>query len=441
MTKPTSTSRTPVRTLGLSVALALGLGTLTLPAEAVATWTTPVSLSTSGQDAFAPSVAMDDSGDAVFAWRRSDGSNERIEAQTRAADGTLGPIQRVSRAGQPATGVQVDMDADGDAVLVWVRSDGADDRVQARTLSSAGALGVIRTLSDPGEDAVWPRVAVDADGDAAIVWRRSDGTHERVEAVTLTAAGTRSPVRRLSAAGQDALDPQLAINDAGDAVCTWFRSDGTDDRVQARVLRSTGILSPIHTLSDPGGDAHDPDVAVEDDGDAYLSWSRWDGSSFRIQAQMLWADDTVGVMHTISDAGDNAHGPEVAVDDQGDAVIAFDHTDGVTRRVQAVKMSPSDTVGTPETLSDTGQDASLPQVAVDDNGDGVVTWKRFDGADDRTQAATMAFTGQFGTPSTLSDAGEYGGPGAVAIDADGDALVAWNRSDGTDERVQFSSGP
>jgi len=58
-----------------------------------------------------------------------------------------------------------------------------------------------------------------------------------------------------------------------------------------------------------------------------------------------------------------------------------------------------------------------------------------------SQAATLAFTGQFGAPSTLSDAGEPANSDAVAVDADGDAVVAWSRSDGTDSRIQYSSGP
>ncbi len=426
---------------GLTLVAVLALQAFASPATAVAAWTAPLDLSTAGENAYAPVVAVDDVGDGVFAWRRFDGSNDRIEARTRSADGTLGPVMRLSRAGQPATGVQVDVDADGDAVFVWLRSDGANDRVQARTLSAGGALGAIRTLSRAGEDAHSPKVAVDADGDAVLVWRRSDGTHERIQGVSLSAAGVFGSVVRLSGAGQDAFDPQCAINDAGVAVSTWYRSDGSDDRAQARVLYPDGTRSAVYSLSASGGDALDPDVAIDPDGDVYLSWTRWDGSNYLVQTQILRADGTTGLTHTISDAGENAYGPEVAVDDQGDAVIAFYRSDGVNRRVQAVKMSPADTVGTPETLSEEGEDAALPEVAVDDDGDGVVTWRRFDGADDRTQAATVALTGEFGEPVTLSDAGEYASVGKVAVDADGDALVSWSRSDGTNQRIQFSAGP
>jgi len=425
----------------IGAAIALSIGALALPASASAAWTAPVDLSTAGENAYAPAVAVDPDGDAVIAWRRFDGSNDRIEAQTRAADGTLGPTVRLSRAGQPATGVQLDVDDDGDAVFAWLRFDGSNDRVQARMLTSSGTLTPVRTLSAPGADAIGPRVAVNADGDAVFAWRRSDGTDERIEGATISATGNLSPVRQLSDAGEDALDPQLAVNDAGDAVVTWFRSDGTDRRVQARTLSASGTVSPIHTLSASGGDAVEPGVDIDPDGDAYLSWSRWDGSNYLLQTQLLYADGTLGTTHTVSDPGWSAYGSEVAVDDQGDAVIVFYRNDGANRRIQAVKMSPADTVGTPETLSDAGQDAALPDVAVDDDGDGVVSWYRFDGADNRIQAATVALTGQFGAPETLSDAGEPASGDEVAVDPDGDAIVVWSRNDGSDSRIQYSAGP
>ena len=46
----------------------------------------------------------------------------------------------------------------------------ARTRVQARTISAAGVLGPIRTLSAAGQDADDPQIASDADGDAVAVW-------------------------------------------------------------------------------------------------------------------------------------------------------------------------------------------------------------------------------------------------------------------------------
>jgi hypothetical protein len=94
----------------------------------------------------------------------------------------LGPVQGLSAAGRDAGLPHLAVEPDGDAVLAWSRSDGADDRLQARTRSAAGALGAVQTLSAAGQDAGGPRVAVDADGDATVIWGRSDGVNIRIQA-------------------------------------------------------------------------------------------------------------------------------------------------------------------------------------------------------------------------------------------------------------------
>ena len=52
---------------------------------------------------------------------------------------------------------------------------------QARTRSTAGDLGPVATLSAPGASSV--DVASDADGDAVVVWTRSNGGAGRIQAV------------------------------------------------------------------------------------------------------------------------------------------------------------------------------------------------------------------------------------------------------------------
>jgi hypothetical protein len=210
-----------------------------------AAWTAPVNLSAANQNASRPQVAVDADGDAVFTWRRFDGSGTfccfRAQARARSAAGTLSAVQTLSSAGQNAAEPQVAVDADGDGVFTWRRFDGANSRVQARARSAAGTLSAVQNLSDPGGNAHAPQVAVDADGDAVFTWARYDGTVPdpdlpccaRIQARTRSAAGTLGGVQTLSAAGQDAFNPQVGVDVAGNAVATWHRFDGTNDRIQA----------------------------------------------------------------------------------------------------------------------------------------------------------------------------------------------------------------
>ncbi len=173
------------------------------PAAAPASWTEPLLLSGAGRDANSPHVAMDRDGDAVAVWNRVDETFfNRIEARPRTAAGAWGAVQTpLSPGGQHAVEPRVALDGDGDGLIVWVRSDGSNTRIQARTRSRTGALGPVQTLSQADRDAEEPRVAVDDDGDAVVSWIRSDATNTRVQARTRTAAGVWSAVTTLSGAG------------------------------------------------------------------------------------------------------------------------------------------------------------------------------------------------------------------------------------------------
>jgi len=268
--------------------------------SASGTFGTVQTLSSAGQSATQPQVAIDPNGNAVFAWRRSDGTNTRVEARARSAAGTLGAVQLVSPAGQNAMAPQVGIDSTGDAVLTWARSDGTNTLVQARGRSAAGTLGTVQTLSGAGQNAVAPQVAVDANGDALVVWGRFDGTTQcgglpgclRIQTRSRSASGTLGTVQTLSAAGQSATEPQVGIDSTANAVFAWTRFDGTKNRVQARARSAAGALSVVQTLSAAGQDAIAPQVADDANGDAAAVWQRFDGTTqcgglpgcYRVQA-------------------------------------------------------------------------------------------------------------------------------------------------------------
>src|SRR5204862_47061 len=98
--------------------------------------------------------------------------------------------------------------------------------------SAGGAASAIQTLSAAGQNAENPQVGVDSGGDALVVWQRSDGANTRVQARARAAGGAARATQTLSAAGQDAEAPQVGVDSGGDAVATWSLFD-SPDRIQA----------------------------------------------------------------------------------------------------------------------------------------------------------------------------------------------------------------
>ncbi|MDQ3991791.1 MAG: hypothetical protein M3245_05725 [Actinomycetota bacterium] len=349
----------------------------------------PETLSPAGQNAADPQVAVDADGDAVIVWQRFDGTNWRIQARRRSKTGALSAVQTLSAAGQSANDPQVAVDQDGDAVIVWEGFDGTNSRIQARRRSAAGALSPVRTLSAAGQNAFDPQVAVDADGDAVIVWEGFDGTNYRIRARRRSAAGALSPVQTLSAAGRSAFSPQVAVGQDGHALVVWERSDGTNWQIQARRRSAAGALSPVQTLSPAGHDAHVPQVAVDPDGHGVIAWELRAGTNWRIQARRRSAEGALSPVQTLSPAGQGAADPQVAVDADGDAVIVWERFDLTNDRIQARRRSAGGALSPVQTLSAAGESAEAPQVAVDQEGQAVVVWQRSDGTNQRIQSVGL----------------------------------------------------
>ena len=185
----------------------------------------PVDLSVAGQNAFSPKVVFDASDNALVIWNRSDGTNYIVQSAFRPAGGAFAAPVDLSAAGQNGFSPQLAFDASGNALVVWDRSDGTNEIVQSAFRPAGGAFAAPVDLSASGEDAHSSQVAFDASGNALVVWARSNGTNQIVQSAFRPAGGAFGTPVDLSAAGQDATQPQVAVDPSGKAVAVWQRSD------------------------------------------------------------------------------------------------------------------------------------------------------------------------------------------------------------------------
>jgi hypothetical protein len=196
----------------------------------------------------------------------------------------------------------------------------------------------------------------------------------------------------LSSSGQDAFSPQIAATPQGGSVAVWVRNGRIEAAVRAPG-QSFGAAQ-VQFISDPNG-ASEPQVAVNPtNGDAYAVWTRSDGSKLRIQAAKHPSGGSwEATPQTISTAGQDAFGPQIAVDGSGNAFAVWARYDGTNNgnccsRVEAaVRQSAQSTFGPPDVLSLEGQNGYEPQVTVDPNSNAVAIWTRFDGSNTRVQVS------------------------------------------------------
>jgi hypothetical protein len=476
---------------------------LAAPAGAVATWSPPVTLSGPGINAHEARVAIDPSGNAVFVWLSQEGTTNCpqyyywqtgcsvLKARTRSASGALSAVQTLSAPGYDSGSPDVAIDRNGNAVFVWARDDGTTNCggyacavIETRVRSATGALSATQALSGPDQAGLsYSHVAVDRDGRAVYVWwRYFAGTIQgRVRAPD----GTLSPSRLvLSDPGEyhgQASDPEVAVDQAGDAMFVWDRLDSQGyPSIQTRALSPSGTLSSIQTLSGPGDAALSyagPDIGIDEGGNAVFAWARWDHTGpcdpggygcTRIVTQARSASGALSASQTLSAAGQSAASQQVAVDPAGDAAYVWDRPDGAANcgamgcfRVQARTRTASGVLSPTQTLSIGGQHAFYPDVGIDQGANADFVWIRVDGTTcfdminggmrgcQRIQARSRYADGSLSPIQTLSGPGQSAWEPQVGVNPSGNAVAVWWRFDGTHPdpetpcclRIQAATGP
>ena len=286
-------------------------------------------------------------------------------------------------------------------------------------------------LSAGGNNASTPQVAVDPAGDTVAVWSRSNGFNEIVQAASRPAGGAWSGPVDLSAGGGNALEPQVAIDGSGNAVAVWSRSNGSRTVVQAAVMGAGGAWSPAVDLSDAERNASAPQVAVDPAGNAVAVWSRFNGLNDIVQAASRRAGGAWSGPVDLSVGGGNAGQAQVAIDGSGNAVAVWSRYDGANFIVQSSARAAGGGWSSPPTdLSAAGGPAGEPQVAVGGGGEAVAVWSRNDGANLIVQSAARAGGGAWSGAVDLSTAGLNSKEPQVTLSPGGEAVAVWVREAG-----------
>ena len=244
-------------------------------------------------------------------------------------------------------------------------------------------------------------------------------------------------------------NPAIAVDDSGNFVVTW-ESKGQDDAdgksgVYARVFDNTGtaLSGDILVNETTAGDQKDASVAMDASGNLIVSWTSTDTDGFKDVYVRLFDSDGVALSgETLVNefTGGDRGKASVVADDDGNFVVAWESKNqdddagtnkkGVYARVfDDTGVAVTGEVVVSETTSDDQKDVAI---AMEADGDFVVAWssKGQDDADGREgvyyrmfDSAGAAQTGELITNQETSDAQKSP---AVAIDAEGNFIIAWS---------------
>jgi hypothetical protein len=291
-------------------------------------------------------------------------------------------------------------------------------------------------ISAAGETASGPRVAVAPDGSATVAWSAREGGKFGVWERRIGTGGTAPPVL-LSDPARDALDPQLALAADGTATVAWIGSDGTSTVVQARRISPTGTVgATTATLSAGGRDAAAPKVAIGPDGSATIVWKRFNGSDYLVEERRLMADASLvpgSGPNVLSAPGGSAVEADVATAEDGSSLVAWSRFNGTASIVEARSLNPAGSPGASTLqLSAETDNAIEPRVAIAPDRTATVVWTRSGGAGWMLERQRLSPAGALaGGAQALSAPGGDAVEPQLAVAADGELTATWDRFDGS----------
>lgn len=282
-------------------------------------------------------------------------------------------------------------------------------------------------------------MAVDSSGNAVAVWQQSNGGLNNIWGNRYVAAtNTWGTAQLIENDFDDASVPQVAVDSSGNAVAVWRQYGGSRSSIWTnRYVAATdswGTAQLIIENNFGGVDgANVPQVAVDSDGNAVAVWTHWSTLVNIVANRYVAATNTWGTAQMLeTDNAGHAYGPQVAVDGSGNVVAVWYQYDGTHYNIWASRyVAATNSWGTEQLIdSDNTSDALYPQVAVTGSGDAVVVWQRSDGTPDSIWANHyVAATNTLGTAQLIESNVSSALLPQVAVDGRGNAVAVWQQSD------------
>ena len=179
-----------------------------------ASWCSPVALSQSTENIDTPQVAVDPSGNVTAVWIENDGYTWIVHSSSLPCGGSWQPTTDIiSQQDQKCASPRIVVDANGNATVVWAENDSA---IQASTKPFGGVWqetpDTITPAATPYVFYQSPQIAADAAGNATAVWKMFDGYNFAVQASTKPYGGSWAVPDTLSLGDQDIITPQIVVN-------------------------------------------------------------------------------------------------------------------------------------------------------------------------------------------------------------------------------------
>ncbi len=279
-------------------------------------WTAPEQLDDAVSRAGLAALALSPSGRAAVVWRAEEAAPaDHFKVRLRSpTSGWLASSQPVDGLTSDGSGGAVAVNDAGHVVAVSTRYD-VSGHVWVRSYTEASGWAPAATrLDDQAGYSNFPDAALDAAGNATVVWEQWDGVRNQALARRAAAGGgwDAAPTPLDGAGDPSAGRVRVALGAGGDGLAYWT----LDDRTGVRARRLVGgAWQPVETVAE-GASIYEAEARVAPDGRIVVAWT--DGQDVRVRtfaggawdaaATLVSADAETVRLRTWVMAMDRSHG-------------------------------------------------------------------------------------------------------------------------------------
>ena len=283
------------------------------------------------------------------------------------------------------------MDNSGNYVVVWesLNQDGDGYGIYFQRYNNLGVVQGSETKGNTttSNDQRFPSVAMDGDGDFVITWQsyNQDGSSWGIYFQRFNSSGVAQGSETLvnSTTTNRQVLPKVAMDDSGKFGITWesdgdiyaalFNADGTSAKSEF-IINTTTSNKQTH-----------PDIAMDSDGDFVIVWQSYnqDGDGFGVYGQRYNASGAAQSSNFLINTTTSGQqvSPNVAMDSDGDFVVTWvdDAKDGSSEGIYHQRYNAVGTTQGSETKVNTTTSGSQgnPNVAMNSDGAFVIVWNSF----------------------------------------------------------------
>ena len=329
-----------------------------------------------------------------------------------------------------ASDPRIVIDKSGNSTAAWIEKN----VIMSSSKPNNGKWSSPTAISNPLNTSSSPKLAVDGSGNVTAIWIENS----LIESATLPFGGNWSAeVSPISSSGVS--KPVLTVDSIGNAVAVWVRNGYIESST-----RKSGIWSSVFIISNSNSD--NPHVSISDFGIAVAAWySLVSGADSILSSTLTLSSNTWGTSLNVLalTPGLKHNYPKIAVDQYGNAVVAWFRYNliqaSVYENVQVLTTAlPNGAIAwgaLPTLLSGDGiRDPNdlLIKLRFDDQGNALAVWTNsYDGETFTLESAQKLIGKSWLLPATLLQSPTIYSFGMDAAVVDGDVLMTNMAWDGS----------